>query len=108
MRRVRSGSIHLAGAGDMVTLLIDTELGLENHELAEEIKKHPLGQSGDALFHMRHEDGSVQFFHQPLDPRFFGRVVVLAESGPIPLETKELLSKIVAVRPTGQEEGVRS
>ncbi len=90
-------SVHLAGAGDMVTLLIDTELGLENHELAEEIKKNPLAKV-ETLYHMRHEDGSVQFFHQPLDPRFFGRVVVLAESGPIPLETKELLSKIVAVR----------
>ncbi len=90
-------SIHLAGAGDMVTLLIDTELGLEDHELAEEIKKHPLAKV-ETLFHMRHEDGSVQFFHQPLDPRFFGRVVVLGDNGPIPLETKELLSKIVAVR----------
>ncbi len=90
-------SIHLAGAGDMVTLLIDTELGLEDHELAEEIKKHPLAKV-ETLFHMRHEDGSVQFFHQPLDPRFFGRVVVLGDNEPIPLETKELLSKIVAVR----------
>ena len=97
MRRVEIRSIHLAGAGDMVTLLIDTELGLEDHELAEEIKKHPLAKV-ETLFHMRHEDGSVQFFHQPLDPRFFGRVVVLGDNGLIPLETKELLSKIVAVR----------
>lgn len=90
-------SVHLAGAGDMVTLLIDTELGLNDYELAEDIKKYPLAKV-ETLFHMRHEDGSVQFFHEPLDPRLFGRVVVLAENGPIPLETKELLARIVVVR----------
>ena len=90
-------SIHLAGAGDMVTLLIDTELGLEDRDLAEKIKCYPLARV-ETLFHMRHEDGSVQFFHEPLDPRLFGRVVVLTEEGPIPLETRELLTKIVAVR----------
>ena len=74
-------SIHLAGAGDMVTLLIDTELGLEDRDLAEKIKCYPLARV-ETLFHMRHEDGSVQFFHEPLDPRLFGRVVVLTEEGP--------------------------
>ncbi len=95
-------SIHLAGAGDMVTLLIDTELGLEDRELAETIKRHPLAKV-ETLFHMRHEDGSVQFFHEPLDPRLFGRVVVLAESGPIPLDIRETLAKIVEVRQQAKE-----
>jgi diol dehydratase reactivase alpha subunit len=90
-------SVHLAGAGDMVTLLIDTELGLSDHGLAEEIKKHPLAKV-ETLFHMRHEDGSVQFFDKPLDPRLFGRVVVLGDAGPIPLDTNHLLAQIVAVR----------
>ena len=90
-------SVHLAGAGDMVTLLIDTELGLDDHDLAEEIKKHPLAKV-ETLFHMRHEDGSVQFFDKPLDPRLFGRVVVLGDRGPIPLDTNHLLAQIVAVR----------
>ncbi len=90
-------SIHLAGAGDMITLLIDTELGLEDRELAEYIKRYPLAKV-ETLFHMRHEDGSVQFFHEPLDPRLFGRVVVLTDNEPIPLETSEPLTKIVAVR----------
>jgi diol dehydratase reactivase alpha subunit len=90
-------SVHLAGAGDMVTLLIDTELGLNDFELAEEIKKYPLAKV-ETLFHMRHEDGSVQFFDKPLDPKLFGRVVVLRDNGPIPLETKHLLAQIVAVR----------
>ena len=90
-------SVHLAGAGDMVTLLIDTELGLNDFELAEEIKKFPLAKV-ETLFHMRHEDGSVQFFDKPLDPKLFGRVVVLRDNGPIPLETNHLLAQIVAVR----------
>jgi diol dehydratase reactivase alpha subunit len=95
-------SVHLAGAGDMVTLLIDTELGLNDFELAEDIKKYPLAKV-ETLFHMRHEDGSVQFFHEPLDPRLFGRVVVLADNGPIPLETKDLLARIVAVRQSAKK-----
>jgi len=90
-------SIHLAGAGDMVTLLIDTELGLDDRDLAEKIKVSPLAKV-ETLFHMRHEDGSVQFFHEPLEPRLFGRVVVLANDGPVPLDIKEPLSKIVQIR----------
>jgi diol dehydratase reactivase alpha subunit len=90
-------SVHLAGAGDMVTLLIDTELGLEDRELAENIKRFPLAKV-ETLFHLRHEDGSVEFFHEPLDPRMFGRVVVLTENGPIPLAIRESLAKIATVR----------
>jgi diol dehydratase reactivase alpha subunit len=90
-------SVHLAGAGDMVTLLIDTELGLEDRELAELIKRHPLAKV-ETLFHLRHEDGSVQFFHEPLDPRVFGRVVVISEDGLIPVHVREPLAKIVDVR----------
>jgi diol dehydratase reactivase alpha subunit len=90
-------SIHLAGAGDMVTLLISTELGLEDRVLAEQIKRYPLAKA-ESLFHLRHEDGTVQFFQEALDPRFFGRVVVLSENGLIPLETRDSLPKIVGVR----------
>jgi len=89
--------IHLAGAGEMVTLLIDTELGLEDRELAEEIKRNPLGKV-ESLFHIRHEDGSVQFYEQPLNPRLFGRVAVLTDDGPKPLDTRAPLEKIVSVR----------
>ncbi len=90
-------SVHLAGAGEMVTLLIDTELGLDNREMAEYIKRNPLARV-ETLFHVRHEDGSVQFFHEPLDPRVFGRVVVIGEDDLIPVHTREPLPKIVAVR----------
>ncbi len=90
-------SVHLAGAGEMVTLLIDKELGLDDLELAENIKLFPLAKV-ETLFHIRHENGSVQFFHEPLDPRLFGRVVVISENGPIPVETREPLAKIVEIR----------
>ncbi|MDH3343807.1 MAG: diol dehydratase reactivase subunit alpha [Desulfobacteraceae bacterium] len=90
-------SVHLAGAGEMVTLLIDKELGLDDLELAENIKLFPLAKV-ETLFHMRHENGSVQFFNEPLDPNLFGRVVVISESGPIPVETREPLAKIVEIR----------
>jgi diol dehydratase reactivase alpha subunit len=89
--------IHLAGAGEMVTLLIDTELGLEDKELAEDIKRHPLGKV-ESLFHIRHEDGSVQFLEQPVNPRLFGRVAVLTVDGPKPLDTRTPMEQIVAVR----------
>ena len=90
-------SVHLAGAGDMVTMLIDTELGLEDRDLAELIKRHPLAKV-ETLFHLRHEDGSVQFFHQPLDPRLFGRVVVISDDGPVPISTRLPLPAIAAAR----------
>ena len=90
-------TVHLAGAGDMVTLLIDAELGLEDRDMAEDIKRFPLAKV-ETLFHIRHEDGSVQFFDKPLDPRIFGRVVVLTDRGPVPVETREPLQKMVAVR----------
>ena len=90
-------STHLAGAGDMVTLLINKELGLEDSVLSEQIKFFPLAKV-ESLFNMRHEDGSVQFFAEPLDPRLFGRVVVITDDGPLVVDTREPLTKIVEVR----------
>lgn len=89
--------IHLAGAGDMVTLLISKELGLDDLDLAEKIKIYPLAKV-ETLFHMRHEDGAVEFFNKPLDPRIFGRVVVITERGPEPINSREPLDKIRDVR----------
>jgi len=90
-------SVHLAGAGDMVTLLIDKELGLENLELAEDIKFYSLAKV-ETLYHMRNEDGSVRFFDEHLDPSLFGRVVVVTENGPMPVETRESVAKIAEIR----------
>lgn len=90
-------SIHLAGAGNMVTMLINSELGLEDFHLAEEIKKYPLAKV-ETLFHIRLEDGSVRFFDSPLDPKVFARVVILKEDGMSPVPTNHSLEKIRAVR----------
>ena len=90
-------SCHLAGAGDMVTMLIDRELGLGDIELAEDLKKYPLAKV-ESLFHMRHEDGSVEFYPEPLDPRLFARVVILKEDGMQPVMTDDSVEKIRKVR----------
>lgn len=81
----------------MVTMLIDKELGVNNLELSEDIKKYPLAKV-ESLFHIRHEDGSVQFFEEALDPRVFARVVILKEDGMVPLDLNESIEKIRNVR----------
>ena len=90
--------VHLAGAGNMVTLLIQSELGLEDFNTAEDIKKYPLAKV-ESLFHIRHEDGTVQFFEEPLDPNVFAKVVLVKEGGElVPLEGFSSLEKIKMVR----------
>ncbi|ATW27975.1 diol dehydratase reactivase subunit alpha [Candidatus Formimonas warabiya] len=88
---------HLAGAGDMVTMLIKAELGLDSTLLAEAIKCSPLAKV-ESLFHMRMEDGSVKFFDQPLDPHLFSRVVVLNGNTMEPIETDHSMERIRTVR----------
>jgi len=73
-------SIHLSGAGDMVTMLIDSELGLEDRDLAEAIKKYPSAKI-QTLFSIREEDGTVAFLDDPVDPELFGRTVLLEDDG---------------------------
>lgn len=89
---------HLAGAGDMVTMLIKSELGLESVQLAESIKCNTLAKV-ESMFHIRMEDGTVKFFDHPLDPHIFARVVVLRENGAMePIETDHSLERIRTVR----------
>lgn len=90
-------AIHLAGAGDMVTLIIARELGLDDRDLAEEIKKYPLAKA-ESLFHLRHEDGSVQFFPTPLPPALFARVCLVKPDAQVPLPGKWPLEKVRAIR----------
>lgn len=90
-------SIHLAGAGDMVTMLINSELGLNDFDLAEEIKKYPLAKV-ESLYHIRLEDGTVKFFQQHLDPHVFSRVVILKDHDMVPIPTDHSLDKIRHVR----------
>ncbi|EAX8472855.1 propanediol dehydratase reactivase alpha subunit PduG [Salmonella enterica] len=93
---------HLAGAGDMVTMIIARELGLEDHYLAEEIKKYPLAKV-ESLFHLRHEDGSVQFFPTPLPPAVFARVCVVKPDELVPLPGDLALEKVRAIRRSAKE-----
>lgn len=93
---------HLAGAGDMVTMIIARELGLEDRYLAEEIKKYPLAKV-ESLFHLRHEDGSVQFFSTPLPPAVFARDCVVKADELVPLPGDLALEKVRAIRRSAKE-----
>ncbi len=93
---------HLAGAGDMVTMIIARELGLEDRYLAEEIKKYPLAKV-ESLLHLRHEDGSVQFFPTPLPPAVFARVCVVKPDELVPLPGDLALEKVRAIRRSAKE-----
>ncbi len=88
---------HQAGAGELVSMLIQTELGLENRRVAEQIKRYPLAKV-ESLFHMRMEDGSMHFVEESIDPRFYGRVVLITESGLIRIENDIPMERIREVR----------
>lgn len=90
-------SIHLAGAGNMVTLLIQSEMGLDNFDTAEDVKKYPLAKV-ESFFHIRHENGTVEFFTEPLSPDIFARTVILKEGKMIPLEGDWSMEKIRLIR----------
>ncbi|CDO09855.1 diol dehydratase reactivation protein [Mycolicibacterium cosmeticum] len=98
----RTEATHLAGAGDLVTKLIDAELGLDNLELAEQIKRCPLGKA-ESFFHVRLENGTVQFFDTPLPATAFARVVTLGDTGMSPIPTRHSLDRIRGVRRTAKE-----
>jgi diol dehydratase reactivase alpha subunit len=96
-------SIHLAGAGDMVTMLIDSELGLDDRELAEGLKKYPVAKV-ETLFSIRHEDGTVTFLDEPVDAETFGRIVLLKDDGGRePVSVDESVEKIRRTRRQAKE-----
>ena len=88
---------HCAGAGELVSMLIQTELGLASRHTAEQIKKYPVARV-ESLFHLRLENGSMQFFDGAIDPRLFGHVVLLAPEGMIRIDEDIPMEKIVEVR----------
>lgn len=93
-------SVHLAGAGDMVTMLIQRELDLPaagESEVAEQIKRFPLARV-ESLFHIRHEDNTVRFFKEPLEPKLFGRVALVTPGGLTPIPTQHTMDRIRSVR----------
>lgn len=88
---------HRAGAGELVSMLIQTELGLHSRTTAEQIKKYPMGKV-ESLFHMRLENGSMQFFEESIDPRYYGHVVLLAPGEMLRIEEDIPMEKILEVR----------
>lgn len=93
----RVAATHQAGAGELVSMLIQTELGLHSRVTAEQIKKYPLGKV-ESLFHMRLENGSMQFFEESIDPRYYGHVVLLAPGEMLKVEEDIPMERILEVR----------
>jgi diol dehydratase reactivase alpha subunit len=96
---------HLAGAGNMVNTIIGSELGIDDMDLAEAIKRYPLCKV-ESAFHIRQEDGTVRFFDSPLDPAVFGRVVLLHENDMLqPLMLRDIsLERVRMVRRKAKQE----
>lgn len=90
--------VHTAGAGDMVTTMIDLELALEDRDLAELIKRYPLAKA-ESLHILRFEDQTVKFLEQPMPPEFFARTLIVTDEKLIPIRKKGLtMEKISLVR----------
>jgi len=96
----KSGEIRytqLAGAGDLVTTLIQAELGLREKSLAELIKRYPLAKA-ESLSHIRAENGGVFFYREPLSPKFYGATVILKDRELIPIDADIPMERIISVR----------
>lgn len=98
----KSKPVHLAGAGNMVTMLINAELGLDDFKQAEDIKKYPLAKV-ESLYHIRHEDGSIEFFDEAIDSKLFSRTIIVKPSGWKPVTSKRNMEKIRQVRREAKE-----
>ncbi len=81
----------------MVTLLINSELALQDRELAEKVKKHPLGKV-ISLFQMQLEDGTILFSETPYPSYTFGKLVIREEGGLTPIPIKESIEKVRTIR----------
>ncbi|HHV18199.1 MAG TPA: diol dehydratase reactivase subunit alpha [Thermoanaerobacterales bacterium] len=90
-------TVHMAGAGDMVNMLMGAELGITDKMLLEDIKCNPLAKV-ESLFSIRLEDHTVKFFDSPLDPKIYARVILLKDDGMIPLPGDMKLERIRTVR----------
>jgi len=94
--------VHLAGAGDMVTMMINSELQLNDLDLAEKVKKFPAAKV-ESMYHVRLEDGTIKFFSEPLPPSIFGKVVIFDQKHMEPIESVSSLEKVKLVRQTAKK-----
>jgi len=90
-------SISVAGAGELVTMMIQSQLSLTNRITAENIKKYPVAKV-ESMFHIRLETGEIIFYEDGINPRFFGAVVIMAPEGMIKIDEDRPIEKIVSVR----------
>lgn len=88
---------HSAGAGNLVTMLINSELGLNDKIIAEYIKRYPLAQVV-SLSQIRHEDGSLQFMDNNLEAKYFGRNVIVKPNSMVVVPSDASLETIKWVR----------
>ena len=93
---------HQAGAGELISMLIQTELGFKSRATAEQIKKYPLAKV-ESLFHMRLENGAMEFFQDSIDPRYYGHVVLLAPGELLKIEEDIPMERIRQVRREAKE-----
>lgn len=92
--------IHCAGAGDMVTKIIDLELNLNNIEISELIKRYPLAKV-TGLLTLKFENDDIYFLKEPLPSDFFSKIVILKDNEYIPIKNIDkqyTLEKIVKIR----------
>ena len=94
---------HLAGAGELVTMLINLELGLNDRNLAEEVKKHIVGKV-ESLYTIRLENGEVRFYDKPLNAKLYGRVVVIKDEELLPIYSDVTVERVIKVRRRAKEE----
>lgn len=55
------------------------------------------------MFSIRHENGALEFFREPLSPSVFAKVVYLKDGEPIPIDGQTSLEKIRLVRRQSKE-----
>jgi len=93
----RVDSISVAGAGELVTMMIQSQLGLSSRITAENIKRYPVAKV-ESMFHIRLENGEIIFYEDGINPRFFGAVVIMAPDSMIKIDEELPIEKIVGVR----------
>ncbi|MCL2377708.1 MAG: diol dehydratase reactivase subunit alpha [Defluviitaleaceae bacterium] len=90
-------SVSVAGAGELVTMMIKSQLGLASRITAENIKKYPIAKV-ESMFNIRLETGEIIFYEEGINPRFFGAIVIMAPGGMIKIDEERPIEKIVGVR----------
>ena len=90
-------SLHLAGAGELVTMLINLSLGLRDRNLAEDIKRNLVGKV-ESIYSVRLETGELIFMDTPIDGKLYGRNVVMRDKELLPIYKSLTIERIVEAR----------